>query len=278
MRTLALAAALVAMPVAAKEKPPVFVETKAVKDQPAVALDPAKGYVMLRSEAQTPMYLTKVPTAEDQATYDRTRAAALAEAREKYVKKLASWQREKEYAAKTPGTRVGDRPVEPTEANFEFTPFALMAAVGIGPVNRFAKKGASTYLQEVTPGTYRIYGFLSAQPGVAPVGECFCMGSIKFAVKPGEITDLGAVGKVQLPDRPAGDSSYPMAVMAKQALFVPAGADMPLDPRLGGARVTRATFEPAGKMPNYFGLAVTRVPAMAGVMRYDRDRMVDLTK
>jgi len=272
-----LAAALLAVPAAAKEKPPVFVETKAVKDQPAVALDPAKAYVLLRSEVQTPMYLTKVPTAEDQATYDRTRAAALVEAREKYAKKLASWQREKEYASNTPGTRVGERPVEPTEENFEFTPFPLMAAVAIGPVNRFAKKGASTYLQEVTPGSYRVYGFMSVQPGAAPFGDCFCMGSIGFDARPGEITDLGVVGKAELPDRPDGDSSYPMTMMAKQTLFVPAGADMPLDPRLSGATVVRATFRPAGKMPNYFGLAISRVPAMPGVMRYDGDRMVDLT-
>lgn len=270
-------AAIFILPAAAKEKPPVFVETKAVKDQPTVTLDPAKGYVLLRSEVQTPMYLMKVPTAEDQATYDKLRADAFAEARTKYVRKLASWQRDKDAAARTSGMRVGERPIEPTEQNFEFTAFGLLAAVGIGPTNRFAKKGVSTYLQEVTPGTYRVYGFLTAQPGVAPTGNCFCMGSIKFDVKAGEIIDLGAIGKAEPADRPVGDSSYPMLMAANQKLFVPAGTDMPLDPRLADAKIVPAAFKPAGKLPNYFGLTILRVPAIPGVMRYERDRIVDLT-
>lgn len=272
-----MAVAAIAMPLHAKEKPPEFVTTRPVKDAPTVALDPAKGYVMLRSDVQTPMYLMRVPTPAEQATYDRLRADALVEAHGKYVKKRASWQRDKEAAARTPGVRVGEPPVEPTEDNFEFTPFGLLAAVGIGPMNRFAKKGISTYLQELTPGTYRVYGFLSALPGVAPTGSCFCMGTVKFDVDAGQITDLGTVGKAEPVDKPAGDSSYPMIMAANQKLFVSAGADVPLDPRLATAKVVPAAFKPAGKVPNYFGLTIMRVPEIPGVLRYDRDRMVDLT-
>lgn len=101
MRTSILLAALglIAAPALAKEKPPVFVGSKPVKDKPAVVLDPAKAYVLLRSDVSTPLYLMKVPTAEDQASYDRLRTAALAESREKYARKLASYQREKALAA-----------------------------------------------------------------------------------------------------------------------------------------------------------------------------------
>jgi hypothetical protein len=31
------------------------------------------------------------------------------------------------------------------------------------------------------------------------------------------------------------------------------------------------------ELPNYFGLSIDRFPAIDGVMRYDRDRIVDLT-
>ncbi|URW76260.1 hypothetical protein M9980_03265 [Sphingomonas donggukensis] len=277
MKTILFAAAIaaIATPAIARNDDPVFVESAAVKDKPTVALDPTKAYVLLRSEVQTPMYLMKLPTSEDQAAYDRMRAEALVKAHGKYEKKLANYERDLKAAEKAPGYRVGDKPVEPTEANFEFTPFALMAAVGIGPINRFAKQGGSTYLHEVTPGTYRVYGFLSAAPGVAAMGSCFCMGSVKFDARAGEITDLGVIEKAEPVDRPDGDSSYPM-VMTGQKLFVPAGADTPMDPRLASAKIVPATFRAAGKMPNYFGLTITRVPDMPGVLRYDRDRIVDL--
>lgn len=273
---LAAACAAFATPAVAKDDEPVFVESAPVKDKPSVTLDPAKAYILLRGEGQTPMYLMKVPTAEDQAAYDRLRAEALVKAHGKYVKKLANYERDVKTAATTPGYRVSEKPIEPTEQNFEFTPFALMAAVGIGPINRFAKQGISTYLHEVTPGTYRVYGFLAAQPGVAVTGSCFCMGSVKFDAKAGEITDLGVVQKNESVDKPDGDSSYPVAMTGPQ-LFAVAGPDTPIDARLSAAKIVPATFRPAGKMPNYFGLTITRAPEMPGVFRYDRDRIVDLT-
>ncbi|KQN26518.1 hypothetical protein ASE86_10495 [Sphingomonas sp. Leaf33] len=282
MRALLLSAAVVAAaaasPVGAKDKDPVFVESAAVKDKPAVTFDPAKAYVLMRSEAQTPLYLMKVPTAEDQAAYDRMRSEALAKAQEKYRKKLANYERDlaAAKAAKTSTAALGDRPVEPTDANFQFTPFNQLAAVGIGPINRFAKAGVSTYLHEVTPGTYRVYGFLGLM-GNAMMGSCFCMGSVQFDAKPGVITDMGVVGKTEPVKAPSGDSSYPTP-LSGEGLFVAAGPDMPIDPRLASQTVVRANFRPAGKLPNYFGLTITRIPEIPGVLRYDRDRIVDLTR
>ncbi|MBN2971584.1 hypothetical protein JW805_06080 [Roseomonas aeriglobus] len=280
MRTIALCAALtaVALPAAAKDKDPVFVESAAVKDKPAVTLDPVKAYVLMRSEAQTPLYLMKVPTAEDQAAYDRMRADALAKAQEKYRKKLASYERDlaAAKAARTSTASLGDRPVEPTEANFLFTPFNQLAAVAIGPVNRFAKVGGSTYLHELTPGTYRVYGFLGLM-GNAMAGSCFCMGSVQFDVAPGVITDLGLVDTTTSTKPPSGDSAYP-ATLAGHRYFVAPDADMPLDPRLAAQKIVRARFRPAGKLPNYFGVTITRIPEMPGVLRYDRDRIIDLTQ
>ena len=273
----ALIASTLAMPLAAKEKPPVFVVAAAVKDKPVVTLDPAKAYILLRTASATPLYLMRVPTAEDQATYDRVRAAAFAEAREKYAKKAASYEKAKSAAAKTPGLSVPEKPVEPTEANFEFVPFGMMASVGIGPMNRFAKsKDSSTYLHEVTPGSYRFYGQLAAPSGVAPVGSCFCMGSVKFDAAAGAVVDLGVIDPPEAIDRVAGDSSRPVLGSARP-LFHPAGADTAIDPRLTSARILPAAFKPVGKLPNYFGVVVSRIPEMPGVLRYDRDRIVDLT-
>ena len=46
LTSMALATSLLAVPVSAKEKPPVFVEAKPVKDsKTAVTINPAKAYV-----------------------------------------------------------------------------------------------------------------------------------------------------------------------------------------------------------------------------------------
>ena len=278
----ALIALSLAAPAVAKDKVPVFVETVAIKDKPAVALDPAKAYVMLRADMAVPLYLMKVPTADDQATYDQARADALAKAHEKYVRKQAQYNAAVKEKAEAPrGTTLQplpDKPFEPTEANFDFTPFPLLAGVSIGPINRFAKAegGFSTYVQELTPGEYRIYGPLAVAPGGGAMGSCFCMGSVAFEAKAGEIVDIGMIeAKGTFVKRPEGDSSAP--IVPEGSFLTPARPEVAIDPRLAGARVVPAKFRPIGKLPNYFGLTISRIPAIPGVMRYDRDRTVDLT-
>ncbi|MCX8475812.1 MAG: hypothetical protein MT490_08450 [Sphingomonas sp.] len=278
----ALASLTLASPAIAGDKHPVFVETKAVKDKPVVALDPAKAYVMLRTDEAVPLYLMRMPTADEQAVYAELRSKALAEARGKYAKKRANYDRAVTAAAKlpkgSPAPRIPDEPIEPTEANFEFTPFGAMAAVGIGPLDRFAKAkgGASTYLQELTPGEYRIYGHLVIGPNAA-LGSCFCMGSVKFEARAGEIVDMGVIltDGIARPKATPGDSSMPV-VMDIPNYLGPAPAEMTLDPRLAQMTVRRAEYRPVGKLPNYFGVTIGRIPEMAGVFRYERDRIVDL--
>jgi predicted membrane protein len=280
MKRIVLSTALamaIAMPAAAKDKPPVFVETASIPDKPVFAFNPAKAYVLLRTEVATPLLLMKVPTAEDQSVYDKLRAGALDEARRKYAKKLASYNQSVALATKASGTRVPEKPVEPTEANFEFTPFGMMASVSVGPMYRFAKsKTSSTYLQELTPGTYRVYGTLSAVPGAAAAGSCYCMGSVAFEVKAGEITDLGVIMAGEPFVRVSGDSSAPVD-LSGQKLFQAAPAGMVIDPRIAGQTITAARYKPVGKLPNYFGVTITRMPEMPGIFRYDRDKIVDLT-
>lgn len=280
----ALASLALAAPALAPDETPVFVESRPVKDKPVVALDPAKAYVMLRTDVATPLYLMRVPTAEDQAAYDKLRAAALVEAREKYVKKRASYEKAVKAAEKAPKgdprTKLPEKPVEPTEENFEFTAFGLMAAVGIGPLDRFAKGegGTSTYLHEVTPGEYRVYGPLTVMANGAVMGACYCMGSVKFEARAGEIADMGVILAKQAPvvKPPAGDSSMPVLTTIPNYLG-PAPEGMKLDPRLVNANVRRAEYRPVGKLPNYFGVTIGRIPEMPGVMRYERDRILDLT-
>lgn len=265
--TAALAAAAPA--VSAKEKV-VFVESAVVKDKPAVTLDPAKAYILIRSVDSTTVHLMRVPSAEDQVAYDRLRGEAFAETREKYTKKKASYDKAKAAYDKSPKGAakpvLPEKPVEPTEENFEFTPFGVMAGVIVGPLNRFSKgDNGSVYLQEVTPGSYRVY---SATPMA-----CYCMGSVKFEARAGEITDVGVFDIGLASDRTKGDSAQPgMFVLNYRG-----SGERPVDPRLSAMKLVLAVLKPVGKLPNYFGGSVDRFPAIEGVMRYDRDRIVDLT-
>ncbi|AHE52752.1 hypothetical protein [Sphingomonas sanxanigenens] len=254
------------------EKPPVFVTTAPVKDKPAVTLDPAQGYMLVRAPTPVALYFVREPSAADQATYDALRKKALAESHAKYQKKRAAYDNAKIAAAKPNSTIVvPEEPVEPTEANFEFTPFAMMAGVQVGALNRFGKQAdGSTYVQAVTPGTYRLYGPMTVLPGGAVMGTCLCMGSVKFDVAAGAIVDLG---DILLTPQTTTDRM----LNGVQLGIVPPAADRTNDPRLAALPIRPARFKPAGKLPNYFGLGISRLAAIPGVMRYERDNIVDLT-
>lgn len=280
LATLFTAAAAASAPAAAQDRAP-FVEARMIADKPVLSLDPAKAYIYVRADMAFQIHLMREPNAEDAARYAKLRADALAEAREKYVKKKASYERAKaDYdrtveayqKAKMSKARLvkPEEPVEPTEENFEFTAFGLMAGAYVGPAYRLSKKDESVYLLEITPGTYRIYSTSFAR--------CFCMGSVKFDVAAGVITDLGKFThdhfKEVMSQRDKGDSSAPMALSPRYEQPQPGAA---VDPRLSALKVVPVALKPAGKLPNYFGGTVDRFPAVDGVMRYDRDKIVDLT-
>lgn len=257
----------------AKSKIPVFVEAKHVKDAPTINLDPAKAYVLLRTPNAMPMHFVKIPSPEDQIAYDKLRADALIEAKEDYVKALAKFERDVALAKKTSGTKLPKKPVEPTETNFQFTQFAQLANFTMGPFNRFYSKGGGTYLHAVTPGTYRIFGQVDPLIGI---GVCYCMGSVTFAAEAGKIVDLGTMIADLANSGPAekGDSSSPRVAALALAL-APVDGDTPVDPRLVTLPRVPADLTAAGKMPNYMGIAISRLPAIKGVLGYQRDRIID---
>lgn len=177
-------------PVAAKNKDWIAVEAAAVKDKPTVTLDPAKAYILYKTSGPITLSLIKIPSAEEVADYGRSRAEKMAKARATYAKRLASYDaaRRQNAAARKGNDRavaLPTKPVEPTEANLAFTPLLVHGMVPIGPNFRFAKVkgGESTYLHELTPGDYRVYGPVALAP--QPGSMCFCMGSVAFSAKAG---------------------------------------------------------------------------------------------
>ena len=102
------------------------------------------------------------------------------------------------------------------------------------------------------------------------------MGSVAFTARAGEIADLGVImAKADAPAKAAdGDSSAPLPV-SQHPYLVPAPGGVMSDPRLAGLPIVPARFHAVGKLPNYYGVTITRMPEMPGVLRYDRDRIVD---
>lgn len=274
LSTAVLGMALLGTPVQAKEKPPVFVEAKAVKDAKVVSLDAAKAYVMVRTSSPMPLHFTRIASAEDQIAYDKLKAAAFAEAREDYAKAFKKYERDRDLATKSKDMKMPKKPVEPTETNFQFATFGQLANFTIGQLNRFYSKGESVYLHAVTPGTYRIFGQVDPLLGF---GVCYCMGSVTFSAEAGKIVDLGSVGPdpANTADPERGDSSSPRVAAYAMAWF-PVNDITPVDPRIASFPRIKADFRAAGKSPNYMGIAISRIPAINGVVAYERDKIVDL--
>jgi hypothetical protein len=245
---------LLATPAFAKD--PVFVKSASVADKPVVQRDAQLGYVLLRADGPSSLHLMRIASPADQAAYDTMRQRALDKETKRYAERLKVYKQTVAVAGKTDSKEKP--PVEPTSENFVFTPFGLLAGVSIGPMNRFAKAegGRSLYLESLTPGDYRIYGPVTVVPGWAAAGTCFCMGSVKFTVKAGEVTDLG---KLML-----GGG------------LEPAQQNVEVDTRLKDWPIRPADYRAVGKLPNYFGVTLGRIGPMPGVIRYERDRIIDV--
>jgi hypothetical protein len=267
-------ASLSCVPAHAKDKPYVFVTSKPIKDGKAVTLDPAKSYVLIRTPNAMPLHFTKIPTAEDQAAYDKLADEAFAKAQKDYAKALKRYESDLALAKSTKG-KAPTKPVEPTREKFQFMTFGQVANFTVGAFNRFySEKGDSGYLQEVTPGTYRLFGQTDPLLGM---GVCYCMGSVTFDIEPGKITDLGTMGpdpdNLDPPEK--GDSSSPRFAAYALAL-TPADDTTRVDPRIASFPRIKARLRAAGKVANYMGIGISRLPKIKGVLDYDRDRILDL--
>lgn len=285
MRMIPILAALTGLiatsPAMARD--PVFVQSAPVKDQPAVRLDPAKGYILVDSHGPLQLMLMKIPSAEDRVAYTALRAERLATLQRRYERAAKAYPAQFEAWRKDRSQLRGDRPampIAPTDETLDTPPFEQMTAVEFGPLNRFGRvsgaNGAiSTYLQSITPGRYRLYGPVSSIPN-GSVGICYCMGSIGFEVKAGEVVNLGIAGSetfVYDATQTAEDS-----FSRQPPIFVARTESMQVDARLKDAPIVPATFFPVGKLPNFYGVLVSRVAPMPGVIAYQRDRIIDLTQ
>jgi hypothetical protein len=234
---------------------------------------PGRSYIFFRTAERLDVQFVREATAEERAEHEVARAAAYGQARSRYERQFARWQREETECRGNDAPYCRYRPERPAEVNpenFAYPPIEMANLVQFARSPQFSRGETEyTYLMAVEPGTYILYGAIALTEN-GPVGVCLCMGSVKFDVPDGRIVDLGEI-------RYSADRAreVPRRNMTSQFL-VPAPADAPRPERLANLPVVPAELRAAGKMPNFLAVEIDRHPPIEGVLAYDRDRVVDL--
>ncbi len=246
MTLIAVALALVAAPLAAQTRAPIRAEYRDIELKHLLSgkarIDPAKAYIFIRSpEGRAAGTFVKTPTPAEIASYE---------------------------AGDTSGRWFSNVP----------WPIDVRLLASFGPKSFFDRSGGAngsfTYLIEVEPGEYTYLGPMIVSLNIPTPGECFCMGSVKFEAKAGQITSLGdflslgwadhealmqtTIDPASLPDRPA----------------VP--TDWSVPESLAQYPHAKAELHAAGRRDNFFNALVGRIPPVPGVLAYDRDVVIDL--
>lgn len=244
-------------------------------------LDPAKGYIFVSgAERQFGTFL-RVPDDETRATWQKDWDKAFAKAQKRYVGAIAQWQSDLKIAEQTK-SKPREKPDEPTRETFTIDPLDLRDAVSFGPMFVYAKGDRVSYLNAVKPGTYIWYGPLLVVPAGAS-GTCWCMGTVRFEVKAGAVTNLGDVlwtsphfaGQQDITLKLAG-AKFAERSQAARAEVAAGGTHTELPATLKDWPADVPVLQAAGKLNNYYGAMVSRLPPVEGVLAYKRDRVIDV--
>jgi len=239
-----------------------------------VSLKQDKGYIFFDAGARASLLFIRTPLEEDVRAYEAAWEKAFVKAQEKYEKRLRSYE-----AKAKRGDRVPDKPVEPTRETFSISDIETKLMVTVGPQYVFDKGKSADgtkyyqYLEEVEPGEYTFYGAISFTDQGA-FGACNCMGTFKFEVKAGEITSLGDFLNMSWADD---------AAMRKATAFWPEVPERILKPTdwsvpesLNALPAAQAELHAVGKLNNFYRVIVSRMPEIEGVLRYERDTVIDV--
>ena len=275
---IAGALALAATPAAAEKLKPDVAEYKQIELKNIVAgkakIDPAKAYIFVQSpQNRTNGGFLKTPNAAEIANYEAKWREEFEEAKADYPKKLARYNVERQ-SGRTPK----NKPVEPTEESFAIATIDTRMIVPFGPQFVFDKtegpEKSFSYLIEVEPGEYTWFGPILYLPGTQTFGQCYCMGSVKFEAKAGQITSLGDFLSLGWADRKALEQSTFERTLLPDRPAKP--TDWSAPESLASYNVVKADLRAAGKRNNFLSALVGRIPPVPGVLAYDRDVPVDL--
>ena len=272
------ALALLAAPATAEKLKPDIAEYKAIELKNLVSgkqkIDPAKAYIYVKSRKNRANGLfLKAASAEEIANYEAKWREEFEDERKKYPRRLANWE-----AIQKTGRKAGEKPVEPTEETFAIAPIDMRMMVPFGPQFIFDKTDGEektfSYLVEVEPGEYTYFGPMLYMPNGQVFGVCYCMGSVKFEAKAGEITSLGDFLTLGWADRAALEQSTFERELLPDRPAVQ--TDWSVPESLAEYPNAKADLRAAGKRNNFIRALVGRIPPVPGVLAYDRDIPIDL--
>jgi hypothetical protein len=281
-RTIAAALAVLAMTPStalAEGKP---VEEKNVLSG-KTALDPAMGYMFIQTAFRSQGLFMRVPDAETRAAYQADWDEAFAKAEKRYPGQVKRWETDV-LVAKQTKKALPEKPLPPSRETFSIGAIELRDMVAYGPMFVFSKaEDKFSYLTAVKPGTYIYYGPIFYAPGLVPAGACYCMGTVKFEVKAGMVTDLGNfLGAAPKPAAPYDvgtqlimQMNEERAAKGKDPILPSQQLAFGLPDSLKAWPSAQAEFSASGKLNNYFGITVTRMPPVPGVLDYQRDVVID---
>lgn len=230
---------------------------------PPAALDPAKAYLLFdSSRAKSGLFkishvLMRVPRQDEMDAF-------LAAKRIAYDKDLPKLTR----AAK-------GGPVTSFDDYF----FAWKGGQNTFAVDMDETLGASdTFLIEVPPGTYVLYGIAVVRQVLA---TCNCLGTVQFEAAPGRITHMGSLFADKVHEESPvphlednlGPQMAQYGFVLGQAL-VPATAETPVPPGLAGFPRALAVYSPVGPFREPGAASINRLAPIPGVLEYDRGRVV----
>lgn len=246
------------------------------KDQPDLSL--GKAYIVYQTvEKKFDVLFLRSLTEAELVQFSENRKVALTEARAKLRERRA---RKAAKSGVAPPV-ISDEELLP-DAAFSYVDPDIRNLVRLDSGRVFLKNGNErTYVVEVPPGEYTIYG--AGIDGLTG-GTCMCMGSVKFDAEAGRMTNLGAIlvaaedGKTAIPEL-AGIEA-PEYIRRKTMTFImsvrPPTSDGDVPARFDGLPFVAAKYRGSDKIPNFLGMIVNRMPEIEGLLRYNKDTVIDV--
>lgn len=250
------------------------------KEGAPVTIDPGKAYILYRTnvvaKAKSDLLFMRDLTPAEIQEYEAAQAKATAK---RDARELSSLNTTRAAKGMKPLAALPPRPAgKPQPPEIPYLKNGVPNVVRVAG-NKALIKGVDerTYLLQVPAGTYLIVG---QSPTNMVGGTCMCMGSVRFETKTGQVTDLGHV--LAAPEDAAiapaefkGLAFDPdIKVTPWNVTVRPAAATLARPASLANTNVVAASYVPAEKFPNFFGMLINRMPVIPGVLAYDGDKAV----
>lgn len=255
-----------------------------------ITIRPDRAYLVLRVHKPKgapkfePVFL-RVPTAGEMDGYRAARAEAFAKAEPGLAK-----DREKALAKKAAAEGAGQKfsgqiPPVPSLDAFNFSYGGILNVNAVDNKRPLVRGDPdSLFLVETVPGDFVLYGASWAM-GPAGLHICFCLGTVGFTARPGEVLDLGtfyadrAKFKSEVPELAAetgfGPSSdTPGYLIAGTVRPVAPGGPVPPVP--ANISVKPVEYRAVGKFFNPNASGINRLVPVPGVLAYQGGKVIDV--